>query len=228
MTDPKHSSRDKYFERLGFPQTIVTRGRLAALSRAHDLRKFEIENYWRRSTYFWGFQLVAFAALALSKNEEKYHSLTVLVIAVVGALAAFTSILSARGSKFWQSNWESHVDFLEDEIEGKLHKTALVGKSGISYSVSRVNERFLELLFAGWLVVFGITAGLLLFPALSALSPACAATLQVLFLSSALVLGMIWLKQGQKSSIRDRAFDAKTMDPWDEDQDASSRHLDEL
>jgi hypothetical protein len=33
----------------------------AALALAHDIRKFEIDLYWKRATYFWAFIAVAFA-----------------------------------------------------------------------------------------------------------------------------------------------------------------------
>ena len=37
-----------------------------ALTLALDLRKFEIELYWKRATYFWGFIATAFAGYAIT------------------------------------------------------------------------------------------------------------------------------------------------------------------
>ena len=37
----------------------------AALNRAHEIRKFEIELYWKRATYFWLLQAAVFTALGL-------------------------------------------------------------------------------------------------------------------------------------------------------------------
>ena len=44
----------------------------------------------------------------------------------LGLLTAIANVLSARGSRFWQENWEKHIDMLEDEFEGRLYKTVLV------------------------------------------------------------------------------------------------------
>jgi len=40
-----------------------------ALNRAYELRTFEIEHYWKRATYFWGFQVAIFAAFGLLWRE---------------------------------------------------------------------------------------------------------------------------------------------------------------
>jgi hypothetical protein len=207
------SATQKYFNRLSLPGGEASSAHKAALARAHELRKFEIENYWKRSSYFWGFQLVAFGALALSAKDGNFHPQIVLIVAVLGALAAFTAVLSAKGSKFWQENWEAHVDFLEVAIEGQLHTTALMSK-GPSYSVSRVNERFLELLFAGWIVAFSAGAFALLFPGLLSLDYRTAAIVQIAIPAVALLGGISLLKFGQKSDLRGRAFNKLTMEEW--------------
>jgi hypothetical protein len=41
----------------------------------------------------------------------------------LGILTALANALAARGSRFWQNNWEKHIDMLEDKIEGQLYKT---------------------------------------------------------------------------------------------------------
>ena len=38
-------------------------------------------------------------------------------------------VLVNKGSKFWQKNWEAHIDILEDAFSGKLYKTFLNTKS---------------------------------------------------------------------------------------------------
>jgi hypothetical protein len=207
------SANQKYFSRLQLPGSDASPAHKAALARAHELRKFEIENYWKRSSYFWGFQLVAFGALALSAKDGKFHPQIVLIVAVLGALAAFTAILSAKGSKFWQENWEAHVDFLEVAVEGQLHTTALMAKT-LSYSVSRVNERFLQLLLTGWIVAFGAGSLTLWFPGLMSLEYRTASILQIAIPAVALVGGILLLRIGQKSDLRGRAFDKVTMEEW--------------
>lgn len=209
---PPHVLQE-YFRRLDLPGETASPAHKAALARAHELRKFEIENYWKRSSYFWGFQLVSFGALALSGKDGRFHPQIVLIVAVLGALAALTAILSAKGSKFWQANWEAHVDYLESVVEGRLHTMALM-KGGPSFSVSRVNEGFLELLLAGWIVAFVAGALATLFPGLMELDRSTAGIIQVAVPACALVAGAAYLVVGQRSKLRGRAFDRETMAEW--------------
>jgi hypothetical protein len=128
-----------------------------ALARAHELRKFEIENYWKRATYFWAFQVAAFGLFGLIWKEigsaGTLDRLSLLIPAGLGAVSAQVGWLTARGSKFWQENWEAHVDLLEGELEGRLTQVVL-SKSGRQYSVSAVNQNFMLILMVSWVVVF--------------------------------------------------------------------------
>ena len=56
-----------------------------------------------------------------------------------------------RGSKYWQENWENHVDMLEDAVIGPLYKTVLERPSEADFferyftgplamSVSKINQ----------------------------------------------------------------------------------------
>lgn len=91
----------------------------------------------------------------------------VLLVAGLGSVTAFAASLTARGSKFWQENWEGHVDLLEQPVEGKLHQIALVDRTkGISFSVSRLNERLLEILTVSWLAAFVAAVVAILHPEL--------------------------------------------------------------
>lgn len=210
---PDANIKRAYLKRLKLPRRRFSESHRRALDRAHELRKFEIENYWRRSTYFWGFQFVAFGALALSRNDGDFEPSMALAISLLGALAAWTAILSAKGSKFWQENWEMHVDFLENEVEGKLHQTALVKKS-ISYSVSKVNERFLWLLFAGWLGIFLVSAAFLWPWKVEPPANDRVAAIQTGAMCVSLVLGLGWLTIGTKSELKNRAFRRSDLTLW--------------
>ena len=211
---PNKELTQSYFGRLALPTRSASAARKAALARAHELRKFEIENYWRRSSYFWGFQLVAFGALALTAKDGRFYPPIVLVVSVFGALAALTGILTAKGSKFWQANWEAHVDFLEVAVEGKLHTTALTD-GDVSFSVSRVNERFLEVLFSGWLMAFVAAASTILFPQLLELNAGTASLIQIGLPLLAFGAGATRLIRGQRSRLRGRAYDRRTMKEWE-------------
>lgn len=98
-----------------------------AFAQVSDIRKFEIEMYWKRATYFWTLIAVAFtgyfAILAATNLNHKF--LYSLLIASMGLVFTFSWCLVNRGSKYWQENWENHLDLLEDKITGPLYKTVL-------------------------------------------------------------------------------------------------------
>jgi uncharacterized membrane protein len=118
-----------------------------ALKLALDIRKFEIDLYWKRATYFWvliGAALVAFIAVSVAK-DAKYKAELCLVISSLGLVFSCAWLAVNKGSKFWQENWEKHVDMLEGAHHGPLYKTVfnsdkgLWSVSGSNYSVSKIN-----------------------------------------------------------------------------------------
>ena len=98
-----------------------------ALEFALDIRKFEIELYWKRATYFWAFiaiSLAGFGSLLAAKEircDEKGEAL--LTASCLGLVFSVAWYFVNRASKLWQENWEKHVDLLEDEVIGPLYKT---------------------------------------------------------------------------------------------------------
>lgn len=102
---------------------------LKAFEVAADIRKFEIELYWKRATYFWAFIALVFwgyFSLATENNSEKWH---LLLISGIGIAFSYAWYLVNRASKYWQENWEHHLDLLEDGITGPLYKTRLYRSS---------------------------------------------------------------------------------------------------
>ena len=173
--------------------------RQAALNRAHEIRKFEIELYWKRATYFWVLQAAVFAAISFvwKAKELEISPVIPVAFAALGLVTSVAGILSANGSKFWQENWEHHIDMLEDEFEGRLHKTAYVGKGGLAWSVSGVNERLGYCFSAFWVAV--------LFAAIDKANPwlkagfvdcfawVTTAGFQTLVVLAVMVIGIAWL-----------------------------------
>ncbi len=119
---------------------------------AMDVRKFEIELYWKRGAYFWtfiGVALAAYGALLAAKDmEAETRSDALFAVACLGLVFAFAWHLVNRASKFWQRNWEYQVDVLEDAAIGPLYKTVF-SKSGsrlldltdaYPFSVSNINQ----------------------------------------------------------------------------------------
>ncbi len=168
-------NRAAYFEALGLKVPPANPGsaagtttvvdperdaRHAALKRSHEIRQFEIELYWKRATYFWVLQAAVFTALGLiwKDDAKKIPEIVSVALAALGLLTAAAGWFSAQGSKFWQENWERHIDMLEEEFEGKLHQTAWIGTMGVRWSVSNINDRLILFFAAFWLIVFGIVS----------------------------------------------------------------------
>jgi hypothetical protein len=137
--------------------------RIEALKRAHDIRKFEIELYWKRATYFWTFIGAAFAGyFALQREGDIAND---YVVTCLGLLFSLGWYLVNRGSGSWQRNWEKHVDLLEDDVTGPLYKTLIDRKTysfwklaePYSYSPSRINNILALGVILIWLVLLGRT-----------------------------------------------------------------------
>ena len=119
-----------------------------ALAYALDIRKFEIELYWKRATYFWAFIAAAFAGYALTyKTATDHEPWLSILFSALGLVFSFAWYLVNCGSKFWQANWERHVDLLEDITLGPLYKVISVGgteetflTSPGQFSVTKLNQ----------------------------------------------------------------------------------------
>jgi len=137
-----------------------------AFDQVSDIRKFEIELYWKRAGYFWALIAVAFAgyfSILSSQNIPNKFFLS-FVVSSIGFVFTFAWYLVNRGSKYWQENWENHLDLLEDEITGPLYKTVLkrpklvtlsekLVTGPLSVSVSKINQWVSVFVLAIWLLL---------------------------------------------------------------------------
>jgi hypothetical protein len=108
-------------------------------NKAWESKNFEISNYWKRANYFWAFQVASFAGYFAVLNSNSYPDNPEVLYCVIciGFITSIAWILTNKGSKIWQRNWESHVNLLEDYITGPLYKVVHNEKT---YSVSKLNE----------------------------------------------------------------------------------------
>lgn len=83
---------------------------------AREGRKYEIDKFWQRSVFFWGF--IAASFIAYAKGSEKTKPLEKVLISCFGLICSFTWTLSNRGSKYWQEAWERKVERIEDLVLG--------------------------------------------------------------------------------------------------------------
>jgi hypothetical protein len=101
--------------------------RKKALREALEFRRFEIDLYWKRATYFWTFIGAVFAGYGASQalsDPVSKEQLSVFA-SCLGLVFSVAWYCVNRGSKQWQENWEYHVDLLEDEIVGPLYKSVI-------------------------------------------------------------------------------------------------------
>jgi lipopolysaccharide export LptBFGC system permease protein LptF len=82
-----------------FPNGAEGSLRHAALAEAHKNRKFEIDLYWKRATYFWTFIAAAFAGYFLLQNGAS-NSTTSFVVACLGFVFSLSWYFVNRGSKY--------------------------------------------------------------------------------------------------------------------------------
>lgn len=88
------------------------------LERAYDIRKFEIELYWKRATYFWGFLIASFTAYFIVSDNTKFQDDTYqLIVICFGLLFSLSWYLVNRGSAYWQSNWERMIEAIEEKLK---------------------------------------------------------------------------------------------------------------
>ncbi|MDR1586072.1 MAG: hypothetical protein LBS57_01305 [Treponema sp.] len=128
-----------------------------ALERAWKTRDFEIDKFWSRSAFFWGFIAVVSGAFAAVKNGAiKIHSSIPypdFYLILLGIIVSVAWLLVVKGSKFWQKNWETHIDRLEDDITGPLYKTVFTTGKGC-FSVSGINEILAWVVIVVWGLLF--------------------------------------------------------------------------
>lgn len=165
--------KDQYYERFNLSGKKDD-SLLIAFEKINDIRKFEIELYWKRTAYFWALIAMVFAAyfsfISIGKTIE-YRRIYLTLISSMGMVLTFAWLLANKGSKFWQENWENHLDLIEDKITGPLYKTILqrpekedainlksegVRKSDFitkpkAHSVSKINQLVGAFLFIIWL-----------------------------------------------------------------------------
>lgn len=147
---PTQENHDKKFsqtERLSFIQT----GKSEAYKTALDIRKFEIQMFWTRANYFFLFVSAAFAAYGIVLGwktadigiSDQTRRLVLLLISGVGFIVSLAWYLANKGGKFWQENWEYHVDLLERDEVGCLYRTVL-SKSPNGLGVLNENRKSID------------------------------------------------------------------------------------
>jgi hypothetical protein len=154
---------EEYLERFGIAKEeaklVIRNDKLLerAYVKAWENRNFEIDKFWTRAAYFWGFIVLIFGGyitLLTSEHNQKAIDMHIdLYLLLLGFLFSLTWYLVIRGSKCWQENWEAHIDHLEDLYSGPIYRT--IHYSGRRfYSVSKLNEVMALVVILVWCSIF--------------------------------------------------------------------------
>lgn len=117
-------------------------------------RNFEIDLFWKRSLFFWGFISAAFVGYAALRQSELR-----ILVACFGMVCSCAWSLVNRGSKYWQESWETKVERFELPVMGPLFAKEETPQDegwwlrGREYSVSKLAIALRDYVFLLWFVV---------------------------------------------------------------------------
>ena len=174
---------------------------MKAYETAVETRKLEIELFWSRSLFFWGFIASAFIAYA---TLRRYSSDISVVVACFGFVCSVAWSLGNRGGKFWQESWEIKVERIEPSVTGAMfaepeevqkHKNFWL--RGRRFSVSKLAIALSDYTIILWLAVI-VWELIRLFGAPSLV--ACAKPLSIVaFISFSAIYGASLLVAGRST-----------------------------
>src|SRR6185437_4514266 len=84
------------------------------LKLAAETRRFEIERFWGRSIFFWGFIAAAFVAYGQLYSQQRDG--LPFVVSCFGLVCSVAWTLANRGGKYWQEAWEGKVEAVERDV----------------------------------------------------------------------------------------------------------------
>lgn len=84
-----------------------------------DTRKFEIDNFIKRTTFFWTASLAGLAVHFGSSIDLKSK----MLLSIMATTFSLYFSIGARGAKYWQENWERKVEKFERKIGFSLFST---------------------------------------------------------------------------------------------------------
>lgn len=160
---------EEYYKRFGIEKnengefTVIeeNKERLKfAYEKAWENRNYEIDKFWTRAAYFWGFIVLIFGGYLTAITSDKIKGVVAeyldLYLLSLGFLFSLAWFLVIRGSKCWQENWENHIDWLENFISGPIYKTVFYRQNRF-YSVSKLNEVMSVVVIIVWLTLLSQT-----------------------------------------------------------------------
>jgi hypothetical protein len=120
-----------------------------------QIRNLEIDLFWKRSLFFWGFISAAFVGYSAIKQPTLRS-----VVACFGMVCSVAWSLVNRGSKYWQESWETKVERFETAVTGVLFAQEESPQShkgcwlrGRKYSVSKLAIALSDYVSILWIIV---------------------------------------------------------------------------
>ena len=158
--------------RLDISQTTQAQ-KEALLKYAAEFYKSEIDNFWKRSLFFWGFIAAAFVAYGSVYGKPDAEPV-LRAIACFGLVCSVAWCLLNRGSKYWYEAWEQKVVAIERDVLGaplfsNIEELVRSGWWGAArYSVSKITIALSDFAVLTWLFL-----GLKTFSIGGLISPNC-------------------------------------------------------
>jgi hypothetical protein len=122
---------------------------------ASKAREVELDMFWKRSLFFWGFIGAAFVAFAAIRTSLRLS----IVVSSFGLVCSVVWTLANRGSKFWYENWEQKVEESEMAVTGAWFgksspvKADIAWLQGRRHSVSKLAIALSDYVAALWCVL---------------------------------------------------------------------------
>jgi hypothetical protein len=130
------------------------------LDLASEVRNSEIERFWQRSLFFWGFIAAALVAYGTTGGQPRLQVLA----GCYGFLCALAWTLQNRGSRYWTQSWQQKVELVERDVLGTdlfANKEPVIGTGWLSsrrFSSSRLVMALSDITCVVWatLVCFAL------------------------------------------------------------------------
>lgn len=90
------------------------------LDKAHEIRRFELDLYWKRTTYFSVFTTLLFTGY-FTASDDMWSPIALLLIAIFGFAFVVIWALANHSGVFWYERWEKYVDQYEIKLGEELH-----------------------------------------------------------------------------------------------------------
>jgi uncharacterized membrane protein YqgA involved in biofilm formation len=139
------------------PKELTAAQNKEILKYAVDTRKLELQLFWTRSLFFWGFIAAAFIAYGVSMREPNGN--IALLTACFGSVCSLAWTLINRANTYWRDVWNKKVDSVDKKVLGRhlfgeqedIKLTWLWGP--LDYSMTRLTTALSDFTVIVWIIL---------------------------------------------------------------------------